>query len=185
MKEGKLTVIVGPMYSGKTSELISFVEIYTLGKKKIRVFKPAVDDRYDKASIVSHTNAKVEAIAIKKPEDIENLISNDERAVFIDEIQFLAPSLYNVILNLTKKGINVYCSGLDLNFKNRPFETTMIIMAHADKVFKKKAVCHKCGEYEGTISHKTVADDREIDVGGFEKYIATCRACYRELNKSH
>lgn len=70
-----------------------------------------------------------------------------------------------------------------VRFKNHPFETTMILMAHADTIVKKKAVCHRCGEYEGTISHKTVKDDREIDVGGFEKYIAACRACYRALNR--
>jgi len=185
MKEGKLTVIVGPMYSGKTSELISYVEIYSLGKKKIKVFKPTLDERYDKTSIVSHTNAKVEAVAVKNPAEIGNFLDGDEKAVFIDEIQFFSSDLFGEILELTKKGINVYCSGLDLNYKNRPFETTMVIMAHADEVVKKKAVCHRCGEYAGTISHKTVQDDKEIDIGGFEKYIATCRECYRELNRAH
>ncbi|MFZ2957695.1 MAG: thymidine kinase [Candidatus Ozemobacteraceae bacterium] len=183
MAEGHFTLVVGPMYSGKTSELISFVEIYSLGRKPMKVFKPVLDDRYDKASIVSHANAKVEAIAVSASREILAHITGEEKAVFVDEVQFFDPGLSEVLLDLTSRGINVFCSGLDLNFRNQPFETTMILMAHADTIVKKKAVCHRCGEYEGTISHKTVRDDREIDVGGFEKYIAACRACYRTLNQ--
>lgn len=184
MDEGHFTMIVGPMYSGKTSELISFVEIYTLGRKPVKVFKPVLDDRYGKACIVSHTQAKVDAVPVTSSREIPRFITGDERAVFVDEVQFFDPALSEVLLDLTRRGIDVFCSGLDLNFKNQPFETTMILMAHADTIVKKKAVCHRCGEYEGTISHKTVKSDEEIDVGGFEKYIATCRACYRDLNRN-
>ncbi len=183
MEKSRLTVIVGPMYSGKTSELISYVEIYTLGRKKIKVFKPVMDDRYDRTFIVSHTSAKIEAIPVQSARDILQHIAGDERAVFIDEIQFFSPDLREVSLQILGAGINLFCSGLDLNFKNHPFETTMLLMAHADSIIKKKAVCARCGEYEGTISHKTVKDDREIDVGGFDKYIASCRECYLLLNR--
>lgn len=184
MAEGHFTLVVGPMYSGKTSELISFVEIYTLGRKPVKVFKPVLDDRYGKACIVSHTNAKVDAIAVSASREIPPLITGEEKAVFVDEVQFFDPGLSEVLLDLTRRGIDVFCSGLDLNFRGQPFETTMVLMAHADAIVKKKAVCHRCGEYAGTISHKTVKDDREIDVGGFEKYIAACRACYRALNRN-
>lgn len=183
MGEGHFTLIAGPMYSGKTSELISFVEIYTLGRKPVKVFKPVLDDRYGTACIVSHTQAKVDAIPVPSSREIPGFITGEERAVFVDEVQFFDSALSEVLLDLTRRGIDVFCSGLDLNFKNQPFETTMILMAHADTIVKKKAVCHRCGEYEGTISHKTVKNDQEIDVGGFEKYIATCRACYRDLNR--
>lgn len=183
MSAGKLTVIVGPMFSGKTSELISFVEIYALGRKKHQVFKPALDNRYDATRIVSHTQAKVDACAVKTPEEILSLLHGDERAVFIDEIQFLGLSLCETVLTLLDRGVNVYCSGLDLDFRNQPFPTTMALMAHADEVLKKRAVCHECGEYAGIISHKLVQDQQVIDVGGEEKYIAACRSCYRELRK--
>mgnify|MGYP001595638056 CR=1 FL=1 len=182
MNEGKLTVIVGPMFSGKTSALISYVEIYTLGRKKIKIFKPKVDNRYDSTSIVSHTQAKVQAVPIQFPDEILRNIQGDERAVFVDEVQFFPPSLREVFLDLMHRGINVYCSGLDLNFKNQPFQTTLMVMAHADQVIKKRAVCHECGEYAATVSHKLVDDQKEIDVGGEEKYIAACRACYFKLH---
>ncbi len=189
MNSGKLTVIVGPMFSGKTEELlrrvrISFVEIYALGRKKHQVFKPALDDRYDASRIVSHTQAKVDARAVRHPGEILALLRGDEKAVFVDEIQFLDLSLREVILTLIERGVNVYCSGLDLDFRNQPFPTTMALMAHADEVLKKRAVCHECGEYAGTLSHKLVQDQQVIDVGGDDKYIATCRTCYRRLHQA-
>lgn len=184
MKNSELVVIVGPMYSGKTSELISYVEIYSLGRKKFKAFKPLIDDRYDKSFIVSHTNTKVEAVNIKSPEEITDYIDGDEKAVFIDEIQFFDESLKNIVNKLLKMDINVYCSGLDLSFKNNTFKTTTEIMGYADRVIKKKAVCHECGEYNATISYKKPDEENsEIDVGGFEKYIAVCRDCYEELKQ--
>ena len=183
MKVGKLVVIVGPMYSGKTSELIQFVEIYSLGKKKFKAFKPVIDDRYDDTHIVSHTNTKVKAFPITNPKEIISKVNNEESAVFIDEIQFFSEDLAEVIQELIFRGIDVYCSGLDLTYKNNPFKTTALVMAYADEVIKKKAVCHECGEYAGTISYKTVENGGEIDVGGFDKYIAVCRSCYSKLKE--
>ncbi|SHE83314.1 thymidine kinase [Marinitoga hydrogenitolerans DSM 16785] len=178
---GNFILIVGPMYSGKTSELISFVEIYTLGRKKIKVFKPIIDDRYSSEYVVSHTGTKIKAIPIKHSKEMYEYLDYDEKAVFVDEVQFFDEELKDVILDLIKKGINVYCSGLDLTYKNNPFNTTILLSAYADEIIKKKAVCHECGEYNGTISFKIVGNGSEIDVGGFEKYIAVCRDCYEKL----
>jgi thymidine kinase len=184
MKSGRLVVIVGPMYSGKTSELLSYVEIYDLGKKKFKAFKPLIDNRYENTYIVSHNKTKIKAIPISKPEEIMKNIDGDEKAIFIDEIQFINEDLKEIVINLRNRGVDIYCSGLDLTFKNNIFPTTSILMSYADEVIKKKAVCHECGEYTGTISYKTVEDEKgEIDVGGFEKYIAVCRDCYIKLNK--
>lgn len=184
MKSGRLVVIVGPMYSGKTSELLSYVEIYDLGKKKFKAFKPLIDNRYEDSFIVSHNKTKVKAIPISKPEEILKNIDGDEKAIFIDEIQFINEDLKDIIIDLRNKGLDIYCSGLDLTFKNNVFPTTSVLMSYADEVIKKKAVCHECGEYTGTISYKTIEDEKgEIDVGGFEKYIAVCRDCYSKLNK--
>ncbi|KUK83444.1 MULTISPECIES: thymidine kinase [Petrotoga] len=184
MATGNLVVIVGPMYSGKTSELISFIEIYTLGKKKIKVFKPLLDNRYNETSIVSHSNTSVKAIPINNSAEILPRLDGDEKAIFIDEIQFLDETLREVVVEMINSGKDVYCAGLDLSYKNNPFKVTSLLMSHADTVIKKKAVCHECGEYRGTMTYKTVENGGEIDVGGFEKYIAVCRDCYLELNKN-
>lgn len=183
MKSGTLVMIVGPMYSGKTSELLSFIEIYSLGKKKFKAFKPKIDFRYDDSRIVSHSNISVAAYNISKAEEIYSYLDKDEKAVFIDEVQFFDEELRDIVLKLIFSGIDVYCAGLDVSYKNNPFPVTSLLMAHADTIIKKKAVCHECGEYTGTLSYKIVDNGGEIDVGGFEKYIAVCKDCYVKLNK--
>ena len=135
---GKLTVITGPMYSGKTTELLSYIEIYKLGRKKIRVFKPALDTRYGRSIISTHAGDGVEAIPISKAEEIEKEIEDDVLAVFIDEIQFIDENLVNVVRKLIDRGIDVFCAGLDLSYKQNPFPTTAKLMALADTVVKRK-----------------------------------------------
>ena len=158
MKTGKLIVICGPMYSGKTSELLSFVEIYNLGKKKFKAFKPIIDKRYENNYIVSHNQTKVEAISINNSKEILEYIEGDEKAVFIDEIQFIDEGLKDIVLRLNDKSIDVFCCGLDLSFKNNSFSTTAVIMSYADEVIKKKAVCHNCSEYTATITFKKYSE---------------------------
>ncbi|WP_126992399.1 thymidine kinase [Thermosipho globiformans] len=178
---GKLTVITGPMYSGKTTELLSFVEIYNIGKKKTIVFKPSIDNRYGEDIVSTHTGFKVKAHKISKSIEILNHISNNIDAVFIDEVQFFDEELINVVRNLIFKGIDVYCAGLDISYLEKPFKTTANLLAMADEVIKKKAVCEKCGEHRATYSFKITQDNKEIDIGGKEKYIALCRECLKKI----
>ncbi len=183
---GKLTVVVGPMYSGKTSTLLSMIEIYTLGRKETKVFKPFIDDRYSMDHVVSHTGQKMPAVNVKTSEEILRTVSDEIEkldAIFIDEINFFDTGLLDVVQELIFSEIDVFCVGLDMSYKHRPFPVTANLMAIADEVLKKKAVCHICGEYNATITHRTSNHiDSEIDVGGMDKYIAVCRQCYRELN---
>ncbi|AKI97122.1 thymidine kinase [Kosmotoga pacifica] len=182
---GKLTVIVGPMYSGKTSELLSLIEIYTLGKKNYLVFKPAIDVRYSEEHIVSHTGLKAPAIRVSDSIELFEIFKEKQGsldAVFIDEIHFFEADIIQVIEKIIYSGVNVFCVGLDMSYKHRPFITTAQIMGIADEVIKKKAVCHICGEYKAVVSYRKVEEtDSEIDVGGMEKYIAVCRDCYSKL----
>ncbi len=180
---GKLTVIVGPMYSGKTTELLSYVEIYDLGKKAYSVFKPSIDTRYGTETVKAHSGIEVKATVISDPEEILRHIDESTQAVFIDEVQFLPPSLSDVAKNLVDRGIDVFCAGLDLSFKQNPFETTAKLLALADVVIKKKAVCSICGEHNATLTFKISGGENEIDVGGKEKYIAVCRDCYNKLSR--
>jgi len=178
---GKITVIVGPMFSGKTSELLSFIEIYHLGRKEYLVFKPRLDTRYGMETVKSHSGNTAKAIPISKPEEILSYIKETTKAVFVDEIQFLGKSLIDIAKELSDNGIDVFCAGLDMSYLRNPFETSAMMMAIANEVIKKRAVCHVCGEYNATLSFKTKGDGSEIDVGGSEKYIAVCPECYRRL----
>ncbi|MBO8139887.1 MAG: thymidine kinase [Thermosipho sp. (in: Bacteria)] len=181
---GKVTVITGPMYSGKTTELLSFVEIYNIGKKKTIVFKPSIDNRYGIDTVSTHTGFQVKAFRISSSKEILDYITDDIDAVFVDEVQFLDVNLVDIVKKLVFDGIDVYCAGLDISYLENPFETTSKLLAIADEVIKKKAVCEKCGEHRATYSYKTVPDGGEIDVGGKDKYIAICRECLRKLKKT-
>lgn len=181
---GKLTLIVGPMYSGKTTELLSYVEIYRLGKKKTVVFKPSLDNRYGISVVKTHAGLEVEAIALERAQDVPKYVVRPVDAVFVDEVQFFDKDLVRIVKDFLDNNVNVFCAGLDMTFKQNPFETTILLMALANEIIKKRAVCNVCGEYNATLTYKLVQDDAEIDVGGKEKYIAVCRDCYNKLSKS-
>ncbi|MEJ5228623.1 MAG: thymidine kinase [Pseudothermotoga sp.] len=181
---GKLTLIVGPMYSGKTTELLSYVEIYKLGRKRVIIFKPALDNRYGTSVVKTHTGLEVEAIAVEKASDILHYIDYPVEAIFFDEVQFFDRDLVRIVRDLLDKNVDVFCAGLDMTFKQNPFETTALLMSLATEIIKKRAVCNLCGEYNATLTYKLVKDESEIDVGGKEKYIAVCRDCYNQLISS-
>jgi thymidine kinase len=178
---GKLTVIVGPMYSGKTTELLSYMEIYKLGRKKTLLFKPALDVRYGTSVVKTHSGLEAQAVPVEFTKDMLPYLREKVDAVFIDEVQFFDKDLVKLVRKLLDENVNVFCAGLDMTFKQNPFETTMLLLALANEVTKKKAVCHVCGEYNATLTYKISDSDSEIDVGGKEKYIAVCRDCYNRL----
>ncbi len=171
------------MYSGKTTELLTYIEIYRLGKKRLKVFKPSLDQRYGVSTITSHSGMTQEALPIKRAVDCFQHVA-DEDAVFFDEIQFFDESLLETAKTLRHQGRDVILAGLDMSFKENPFDTSARIMAIADEIVKKKAVCHECGEYNAVISYKLNPDDQEIDVGGMDKYVAVCLDCYDFLQKT-
>ncbi|MEJ5257575.1 MAG: thymidine kinase [Fervidobacterium sp.] len=182
---GKLTVITGPMYSGKTTELLNFAEIYDLGRKKIVIFKPAIDNRYSAEDVVTHKFFKMPAKVVASSDELARVYySVGERpdAIFVDEVHFFDEAIVDVLKKITSDGVDVYCAGLDMSYLWEPFEATAKLMAIADEVIKKKAVCEICGEYNGTLSFKKKTNGGVIDVGGKEKYIAVCKDCYRELS---
>lgn len=178
---GKLTIIVGPMYSGKTTELLSFLEIYKLGRKKTLLFKPALDVRYGVDVVRTHSGLEAQAVSVERSKNMLPHLKEKVDAVFIDEVQFFDKDLVRIVRKLLDENVNVFCAGLDMTFKQNPFETTMLLLALADEVIKKKAVCHLCGEHNATLSYKISDGDAEIDVGGKEKYIAVCRDCYNSM----
>ncbi len=179
---GQITVIAGPMYSGKTTELLSYVEIYKLGGKPYRIFKPLIDDRYGSEEIRSHSGMTEKAVALKTSAEARHYLNN-EKAIFFDEVQFFDEGLVDVTKQLRKEGRDIICAGIDMSFKENPFDTTVKLMGLADRIIKKKAVCHECGEYNGIITYKLSESQDEIDVGGMEKYIALCMDCYEKLKR--
>ena len=179
LQKGWLEVITGPMFAGKSEELIRRVKTLSYTKMKIIAFKPAIDDRYDKTAIASHDGAKYEAYAIKNAQSILELVKQDTQVVAIDEIQFFDMSIVKICEELADRGIRVIAAGLDLDFKGEPFGPMPELLARAEFVTKLSAVCTVCGcaatRTQRLIDGKPADfNDPIIKVGAKENYEARC-----------
>ncbi|MCI7068847.1 MAG: thymidine kinase [Mollicutes bacterium] len=188
LQKGWLEVITGPMFAGKSEELIRRVKTLSYTKMKIIAFKPAIDDRYDKTAIASHDGAKYEAYAIKNAQSILELVKQDTQVVAIDEIQFFDMSIVKICEELADRGIRVIAAGLDLDFKGEPFGPMPELLARAEFVTKLSAVCTVCGcaatRTQRLIDGKPADfNDPIIKVGAKENYEARCRKHHIVPNK--
>lgn len=181
--KGRLDVICGPMFSGKTEELIRRIKRAELGNLKVNVFKNKLDDRVSSECINSHNGQKFQAIPLENPEKIKSFIDEDTKVIAIDEVQFFSPKLIPIILELINQGKRVVVAGLDLDFKGMPFGCVPTLLALADSVTKLTSVCMHCGK-DAQYSQRFVNgrpaqfDDPVIMVGAQEKYQARCRECF-------
>lgn len=180
-KQGKLIVHTGSMFSGKTTSLWRELYRMKIANYKIAAFKPSVDNRDDERKIVSHDKLEIDAIKISDLIEIVNYAKNNEvDAIGIDEIQFFPndPSeVIDIFTNLMKKRITIVVSGLDMDFKTRPFAIIKEIMPIADELTKHHAICANCGE-DAWASFRKSTDDSIIQIGSKDKYEPLCRECY-------
>ena len=185
---GKLEVICGSMFSGKTEELIRRLRRAEYAKKDVITIKHEIDNRYTYSCIVSHNGEKREAQPISNCEEgVQTLLDMSKGPVDvigIDEIQFFPKQIVEVVQKLVTDGKRVIVAGLDLDFRAEPFSIVPTLMAMADEVIKLRAICVKCGN-EANISQRLINgnpakyDDPIILVGGEESYEARCRGCYQ------
>lgn len=180
MNYSNLTINVGGMFSGKTTELLRQGKRHCLAKDKVIYIKPNIDNRYSDTKIVSHTGDFTDALVLDISEPIYRDVTKDADVILIDEVQFFDRGIVLDILLLLKLGKKVYCSGLDLSYDNKPFEVTGTLMGFADYVNKFKAVCSECGEDAYITAKKSGANSETIDIGSGDKYIPLCRECYHE-----
>lgn len=184
VNHGYIEVVVGPMYSGKSEELIRRVKRAKIAKQNVIVFKPTIDDRYSKEDVVSHSGYSVDAIPIKNSDDIYDYINDNTQVVGIDEVQFFDDNIVDVCIDLADKGIRVICAGLDMDFRGEPFGPTPRLLAIAEFVDKIQAICSVCGQpatrTQRLIDSKPARyDDPIIQVGAVESYQARCRKCHK------
>ena len=176
VNHGYIEVVVGPMYSGKSEELIRRLKRAKIAKQNIVVFKPHIDDRYSKSDVVSHSGDSIEAIPIEKSSDIYKIIDKDVQVVGIDEVQFFDEEIVDVAIDLANKGVRVIAAGLDMDFKGEPFGPTPKLLAIAEFVDKIQAICSVCGQ-PATRSQRLIDgrparyDDPIIQVGAYLKPI--------------
>ena len=178
---GKIELICGSMFSGKTEELLRRLRRAIIAKQKVQVFKHSLDDRYNNISqVTSHNGQNTEALHISSPDEILQNLAPDTTVVAIDEVQFFGESIIDLVENLADHGIRVILAGLDLDFRGEPFGMMPQLLCRAEDVTKLHAICVVCGE-EASRTQRLVNgqparyDDPIIMVGAQESYEARCR----------
>jgi thymidine kinase len=177
---GWLELIVGPMFSGKTEELIRRVTRALIAKQQVQVFKPAIDDRYDHLAIASHGGRTLEAIPVADTAAMRANVRDDARVIAIDEVQFFDADVVPFAVELADRGIRVIVAGLDLDFRGEPFGAVPELLARAEFVDKLTAICAVSGR-AATRTQRLVNgepahyDDPIILVGASESYEPRCR----------
>lgn len=173
---GSIEVVCGPMFSGKTEELIRRVKRAQIAKQKIQIFKPLIDNRYSKTKVVSHSSLKVEALPVANSTDIIDKVFDSTRIVAIDEVQFFDSEIIDVISRLARRGLRVICAGLDQDYKGNPFGPMPHLLAIADEVMKVQAICTVCGSPASkTFRKKEERSVEQVLVGESDRYEARCR----------
>ena len=173
---GSVEVICGSMFSGKTEELIRRLKRAEIAQQSILVFKPEIDVRYDKNSVVSHDKKSISSTVVSSSKEV--LIQSEKaQVVAIDEVQFFDNDLPTVCSELAKKGKRIIVAGLDMDYTGKPFGPVPELLAIADFVTKLRAICSYCGNPALYSSRKT-ADKNVVQLGEKEEYEPLCRACF-------
>ncbi len=181
-RPGRIEVVCGSMFSGKTEELIRRMKRAKFARQKVEIFKPAIDTRYSEQDVVSHDQNAIPSTPIESSAAIL-LLSSDIDVVGIDEAQFLDMGLVDVCNELANRGVRVIIAGLDMDFKGVPFGPIPALCAIADDVTKVHAICVKCGNL-AYLSHRLVENEKRVLLGETAEYEPLCRECYQKaVNK--
>lgn len=178
---GRIEVICGSMFCGKTEELIRRIRRATIARQRVQVFKHSLDVRYEEAEkVISHNGQNIEARPVSRSSEILPLVDNPTTVVAIDEVQFFDAGIVDVVKTLANRGLRVILAGLDMDFRGEPFGAMPELLCIAEDVTKLHAICVVCGE-EASRTQRLVNgqparyDDPVILVGALESYEARCR----------
>lgn len=181
VRRGRVEVICGSMFSGKTEELIRRMRRAKLARQKVEIFKPSIDVRYSEDDVVSHQGNAITSTPVESAASIL-LMGSDTDVLGIDEAQFFDSQIVDVCNELAGRGIRVIVAGLDLDFKGQPFGPMPALCAIADEVTKVHAICVRCGAL-AYVSHRIVAGERQVMLGETHEYEPLCRQCYAETRR--
>ena len=175
---GRIEVICGSMFSGKTEELIRRMKRAEFARQHVEIYKPMVDTRYSKDDVVSHDHNVIPSTPVDSSAEIL-LLSGDIDVVGIDEAQFFDNGLADVCNELANRGVRVIVAGLDMDYLGKPFGPIPYLLAIADEVTKVHAICVRCGSL-AYISHRLVHNDKRVLLGEKQEYEPLCRECYNK-----
>jgi len=179
LRTGRIEVICGSMFSGKTEELLRRLRRARIARQTVEIFKPSLDTRYSPEEVVSHDRNAILSTPVEHSGNIL-LLSSQVEVVGIDEAQFFDDGLVEVCQQLADQGVRVIVAGLDMDFKRIPFGPIPALCAIADDVTKVHAICVECGNL-ASYSHRLVKNDKQIMLGETEVYQPLCRKCYQRV----
>lgn len=174
---GWIEVICGPMFSGKSEELMRRLRRARIARKRVQVFKPVIDDRYSVDEIVSHGDIRMKSEVVSGAADILKTLDWRTQVVGIDEANFMGKELIDVANQLADSGKQVILAGLDTDYMGRPFTPIPELLAHAESITKTLAICMRCGN-PAKHTQRLVESDDLIVVGAMGLYEARCRRCF-------
>jgi len=175
---GSILVITGPMFSGKSTELLKLYNRFK-GKDICQLFSSKLDNRYtDEEKVYTHDGESENAELVSSVDELIRRLSEDTRHIFIDEIHLIKGDVSGLCMKLANQGRHIYVSGLDLDYMGKPFREISVLMADADEVVKKSGTCSICGK-ASRYSYRTGNEKGRLVVGAADKYEPRCRGCFK------
>lgn len=174
---GWLEVICGPMFSGKTEELIRRLTRAHYARQEVQIFKPSVDDRYDDSSVVSHSDRSLPGVAVANLDELEDSLNSRVEVIGIDEVQFFDGPIVEFCQHMADEGRRVVVAGLDQDYRGQPFGPMPRLLCVAEYITKLMAICVQCGN-PAHRSYRLAEDPQQVLVGTDEQYEARCRRCF-------
>lgn len=181
-QRGRIEVICGSMFSGKTEELIRRLKRATIARQKVEIYKPAIDTRYSDENVVSHDSNSILSTPVNTSESIL-LLTSDVDVVGIDEAQFFDENLVEVCKTLADNGIRVIIAGLDMDYLGKPFGPIPALCSISEDVTKVHAICVECGSL-AQYSYRLSVSDKQVLLGEKNEYKPLCRTCYNNFMKN-
>jgi len=178
---GRIEVIAGGMFSGKSEELVRRLRRAVIAQQHVQTFKPLIDTRHPPEVLVTRDNRTVAAVTVATSGELSKLLEEDVQVVGIDEAQFFDMELVGLAMDLADRGVRTIVAGLDQDYLRRPFGPMPAILALAEHVDKMHAICVRCG---GTAhySQRIAGSDEQVQVGDNDIYEARCRDCYEPFH---
>ena len=180
---GRIEVITGGMFSGKSEELVRRLRRALIARQNVQVFKPVLDDRHPAQRLITRNRQELSAISVENIAELRTLIEDDVAVLGIDEAQFFSCELAELAMHLADRGIRVIIAGLDLDYRRQAFGPMPEILAIAEYVDKLHAVCISCGG-PAHYSQRISGGSAQVEVGDLEAYEARCRTCYEPYGAS-
>lgn len=176
---GWIEVVCGPMFSGKTEELIRRIKRARYARQPVQLFKPAIDDRYDPEAIVSHSRMSLPSEPVHDVQAIRERLDPHVEVIGIDEVQFFDRTVVDFCEEMANAGRRVVVAGLDQDYQGRPFGPIPEFLARAEYITKLLAICVRCGN-PANRSYRLASDPQQVLVGSAQQYEARCRRCFAE-----